>query len=162
DGEPGRSHVHDERPDLHRRRTGQRHELHVHRHGDERRRNGPRVERAVRDTDFAHGSGRPNTEHGDRRQRECRSRPAGHQPGPPPRPSCAATAAPGGATCTASGLACTITGLANGTSYTFTVTATNAIGTGPASNALSATPATVPGAPTLNTATAGNGSVTLT
>src|SRR5262249_41129246 len=37
----------------------------------------------------------------------------------------------------------------------------NAIGTGPASNPLSATPATTPGAPTLNSATAGTNSVSL-
>jgi hypothetical protein len=58
----------------------------------------------------------------------------------------------------------TITGLANGTSYTFTVTATNAIGTGPASaasNAVTPTAPTPPGAPTGVTATAGNGSATV-
>ena len=44
-----------------------------------------------------------------------------------------ATAAPGGASCTAATTACVITGLANGTPYTVTVRATNAIGTGAAS-----------------------------
>ena len=50
----------------------------------------------------------------------------------------------------------TVTGLTNGTSYTFTVTATNAAGTGAASDVSnSVTPVTVPGAPTVGTATAG-------
>ena len=52
----------------------------------------------------------------------------------------------------------------NGTTYYYTVQATNAVGSSVASNELSATPAgppTVPGAPTLNSATAGNGTVAL-
>ncbi|MCF8458029.1 MAG: fibronectin type III domain-containing protein, partial [Bacteroidales bacterium] len=52
----------------------------------------------------------------------------------------------------------TVTGLTNGTAYTFTVTATNAIGMGAASAASnSVTPATPPDAPTIGTVTAGNG-----
>ncbi len=56
-----------------------------------------------------------------------------------------------------------VTGLTNGTPYTFTVTAKNVIGTGPASAASnSVTPATVPGAPTIGHATAGNALATVT
>ena len=73
-----------------------------------------------------------------------------------------ATAIPGGATCSTTGsTTCTVSGLTNGTSYAFTVAATNVAGTGPSSNALSATPRTVPSAPTLNSATPGNGQVSL-
>ena len=54
--------------------------------------------------------------------------------------------------------------LTNGTTYYYQVTAVNAVGEGARSNERSATPAapaTAPGAPTLNSATAGNGSVAL-
>ena len=51
----------------------------------------------------------------------------------------------------------TITGLKNGTAYTFSVLASNATGTGPASSpSNSVTPLHVPGAPVNVTATAGN------
>ena len=59
----------------------------------------------------------------------------------------------------------TVTGLTNGTAYTFKVKATNSIGTGSESGASnSVTPAaapTVPGAPTIGTATAGDGQATV-
>jgi titin len=50
----------------------------------------------------------------------------------------------------------TIIGLVNGTSYDFRVSAVNALGQGSASATVTATPATIPGAPTIGTATAGN------
>jgi Domain of unknown function (DUF4082)/Fibronectin type III domain len=59
----------------------------------------------------------------------------------------------------------TVSGLKGGSSYTFTVTASNSSGSGPASaasNAVTPTTGTVPAAPTGVTATAGNEKATLT
>jgi hypothetical protein len=73
-----------------------------------------------------------------------------------------ATASPGGATCTSAGLSCTIGGLTNGTTYSFTAHATNSVGSGPESNARSATPAAVPSAPRNATAKASGSGITVT
>ncbi|SHH10587.1 Fibronectin type III domain-containing protein [Jatrophihabitans endophyticus] len=67
------------------------------------------------------------------------------------------TASPGGTTKTCPGSPCVIGGLTDGTSYTFTVHATNANGDSAESSASNAvTPAMVPGAPTGVSATAGD------
>lgn len=70
-----------------------------------------------------------------------------------------AVASPGGASCSvaAPSTNCTITGLANGSNYSVEVFATNANGASPASNRVTATPRTVPGAPFALLAIAGDG-----
>jgi hypothetical protein len=73
------------------------------------------------------------------------------------------TSNPGGVTATSTTTNVTVGGLANGTSYAFAVTATNSLGTGPASAFSNAvTPAAAPGAPTAITAAAGNGAASVT
>ena len=74
--------------------------------------------------------------------------------------SCAAT---GATTQTSSGAASplSVSSLLNGTAYLCSVVATNAVGNSSASGTVSVTPRTVPSAPTIGTATAGNGSASI-
>jgi hypothetical protein len=73
------------------------------------------------------------------------------------------TSSPGGITASGSSSPISVSGLTNGTSYTFTMIATNAVGNSdPSSASSSITPATVPNAPTGLGATAGNGQLTIT
>jgi hypothetical protein len=82
--------------------------------------------------------------------------------GTSPITSYTVTANPGGKTATGAASPLTVTGLTNCTAYTFTVTATNAVGTGPASSpSNSVTITAAPGAPTGVTATAGNAQATV-
>ena len=68
------------------------------------------------------------------------------------------TASPGGQGCSSTGATnCTVVGLTNGTGYTFTVTASNSVGTSVASaSSNKITPSTVPDAPTAVLALPGN------
>jgi large repetitive protein len=77
------------------------------------------------------------------------------------------TSTPTGHTCTSTSTnataTCAVTGLANGTTYTFRVRATNAVGTGTPSTPVSAVPFSKPvGAPTITHSSSTNGSVTVT
>ncbi|MFA5775491.1 MAG: fibronectin type III domain-containing protein, partial [Ilumatobacteraceae bacterium] len=55
----------------------------------------------------------------------------------------------------------TVTGLANGTSYTFRVSAINSIGTGATATSSAVTPRTTPSAPTITAITPSNGSLSV-
>lgn len=73
------------------------------------------------------------------------------------------TSSPGGFTASGASSPITVTGLQSSTSYTYTVTATNALGTSSASSASnSVTATTVPQAPTIGTATDGGTGTTVT
>jgi len=74
------------------------------------------------------------------------------------------TSNPGNITASGSGSPITVIGLTNGSTYTFTVTASNAVGPGPISQppSNSVMPLGTPGAPTGVSATAGNGQATIT
>jgi uncharacterized repeat protein (TIGR02543 family) len=72
------------------------------------------------------------------------------------------TSSPAGATCTGSGTTYTCTGLTNGTAYTYSVVAVNAIGNSTSATSSSLTTQGAASAPTTISATAGDGQATIT
>jgi len=73
------------------------------------------------------------------------------------------TTTPAGGTCASpTSTSCTVTGLTNGTSYRFTVVATNSAGSTSSALSSAAIPLGVPGAPTLVSAVPANTGITLT
>jgi len=72
------------------------------------------------------------------------------------------TSSPGGFIGMGGSSPITVNGLSNGTSYTFTVVATNSVGAGPSSlSSAPVTPASVPGAPAISKVTIGSGQATV-
>ena len=71
------------------------------------------------------------------------------------------TASPGGFECSTSGTSCTVSGLTNGTAYTFSVVALNAVGSGSAMTSAAVVPASIPGSPSAATTQFGDSSMTV-
>jgi len=71
------------------------------------------------------------------------------------------TCNPGAIAATGAASPITVTGLANGTTHTCSVTATNTVGTSAPSQTVSVTPAIVPGAPLIGTASPGDGQASI-
>ena len=127
----------------HRDRADQRHQLHVHGDGDQRHRHRPGLVAVQRrDPECADCAGRPDRGDGDRRQRvgDGELDGAANNGGSTitkytVTPFIGTTAqTPVTVTGNPPATSTTVTGLTNGTTYTFTVSATNATGTGPASS----------------------------